>query len=66
MFQAGTARYTCRTYQFDVIGAFLQAKMRSRIFMKLPSICCELSPEYAAYCGTPGMHINEMYGTILS
>ena len=66
MFLADAARHTCKTYQFDVVGAFLQAKMRSRVFIKLPAIYGQLFPEYAAYCGKPVMLLKAMYGMTLS
>jgi hypothetical protein len=44
MLLADASRHKCRTFQFDVIGAFLPAKMRIRIFIKLPSIYGELLP----------------------
>jgi hypothetical protein len=66
MFLADAARHNCRTYQFDVSEALLQAKMLSRLFIKLPSIYGELFLEYAAYCGNPIMLMKKMYGMTLS
>jgi hypothetical protein len=56
----------CRSYQFDVVGAFLQDKMRSRVFIKLPIIYGELFQEYDAYCGRTFMPLKAMYGMTIS
>ena len=44
LFLAHAAAIRSRAYQGDVIGAFLQAKMRSRVFVKLHKIYGELFP----------------------
>jgi hypothetical protein len=53
-FLAYAARHKCRTYQFYVVGAFLQAKMRSRvpsIYIRrdFPRVCCILWKTYHAF-----------------
>jgi hypothetical protein len=63
---ADTATHKWTTYQFDVVGAFLQAKMRIRVFIKLSSIYGDLFLEFAAYCGRPVVLLNAMYGMTLS
>jgi hypothetical protein len=55
MFLADASRHTYRTYKFDVIGAFLQAEIRIRVFVKLPNIYGELFQGYASYHGKHAM-----------
>ena len=66
LFLAHAASKKARVYQGDVIGAFLQAKMRSRVFVKLHKIYGELLPEFAEYCGVPMLLKNAMYGMTLA
>jgi hypothetical protein len=66
MFIADAARHKARIKQFDFIGAFLQAKMRYRMFVSLPAKYGELFPEYADYCGRPLLLNKSMYGTTYS
>jgi hypothetical protein len=66
MFLAHAARLKVRVKQLDFVGAFLQAKTRSRIFVTIPQIFGILFPEYAEYCGRPMRLAMSMYGTILS
>ena len=47
LFLPHAAAKKARVYQGDVIGAFLQAKMRSRVFVKLHKIYGELFTEFA-------------------
>ncbi len=51
--------------QLDFIGAFLQVKMRTRMFVTIPKIYGILFPEYADYCGEPIRLLMSMYGTTL-
>jgi hypothetical protein len=51
MFLADTARHKYRIHQFDVVGAFIQAKMRSIVYIKITKLYGEIFPEYQAYCG---------------
>jgi hypothetical protein len=51
--------------QLDFIGVFLQAKMRTRMFITIPKIYGTLFPEYDRYCGRPVRLIMSMYGTTL-
>ena len=53
LFLAHAAAKKARVYQGDFIGAFLQAKRRSRVFVKLHKIYGELFPEFAEYCDVP-------------
>jgi hypothetical protein len=53
MFLAHAAKLRVCVKQLDFVGAFLQAKTRSRIFVTIPKIFGILFPEYAEYCGKP-------------
>ncbi|MGH3056190.1 MAG: reverse transcriptase domain-containing protein, partial [Gaiellaceae bacterium] len=66
VFLAHAARIRCRVKQLDFIGAFLQANVRERIFVKLPAKYGELFPEYNKYCGRPLRLNKSMYGMIHS
>jgi transposase InsO family protein len=66
MFLAHAARLKVRVKQLDFVGAFLQAKMCSRIFVTIPQIFGVLFPEYSEYCGKPVRLGMSMYGTTLS
>jgi len=66
MFMAHAARLKCQVKQLDLIGAFLQANTRSRIFVTIPSIFGLLFPEYKKYCGQPKGLPKSMYGMTLS
>jgi hypothetical protein len=46
-----TARHKARTFQLDVIAVFLQARMRSRVFITLPKVYGEVVLEFKEYCG---------------
>ena len=50
--------------QLDFVGAFLQAKMRTRMFVTIPKIFGTLFPEYAT-TGRPVWLLMSMYGTAL-
>ena len=66
MFLAHACRLKVRVRKMDFIGAFLQAKVRSRVFIKLPAFYGELFPDIKAYCGVPVRLIKSMYGMALS
>jgi hypothetical protein len=66
MFLAHAARLKVRVRQMDFIGAFLQAKVRSRVFIKMPAVYGEIFPEFKEYCGVPVRLIKSMYGMSLS
>ncbi|MGH7954550.1 MAG: reverse transcriptase domain-containing protein, partial [Gloeomargaritales cyanobacterium] len=66
VYLAHAARMKCRVKQLDFIGAFLQASVRERIFIKLPVKYGELFPEYAHFCGRPLRLNKSMYGMIHS
>jgi transposase InsO family protein len=65
MFLAHAARLKVRVRQLDFVGEFLQAKMRTRMFITISKIYGILFPEYAEYCGQPVKLQMSMYGTTL-
>ena len=48
-FLAYAAKHKARVRQFDFIGAFLQVKLKNRVFVKLDIRYIEYFPEYAQY-----------------
>jgi hypothetical protein len=66
MFLAHASRTKTRVKQLDFVGAFLQAKTRSRVFVIIPPIYGILFPEYKELCGTPVRLAKSMYGMTLS
>jgi hypothetical protein len=66
MFLAHASRTKARVKQLDFVGAFLQAKTRSRVFVSIPAIYGVLFPEYKEYCGRPVHLAKSMYGMSLS
>jgi hypothetical protein len=65
MFLGHAARLKTRVKQLDFVGAFLQAKMRTRMFVTIPKIFGILFPEYAWCTGKPVRLLMSMYGTTL-
>jgi len=65
MFLGHASRIKARVKQLDFVGAFLQAKMRTRMFVTIPKIYGILFPEHAEYCGLPVRLAMPMYGTTL-
>ena len=49
-------------HQLYFIGAFLQAKVKNRVFFKLDSRYTDYFPEYAKYFGRALRLLNSMYG----
>ena len=66
LFMAHAARLKVRVRQLDFVGAFLQAKVCSRIFVIHPGIYGSIFPEFKQYCGTPLRLLKAMYGKTLS
>jgi len=66
MFLAHESRIKARVKQLDFVGAFLQAKTRSRVFVSIPQIYGVLFPEYKEFCGRPVRLAKSMYGMTLS
>ena len=50
-FLADAAKYKARFHQLYFIGAFLQAKVKNRVFVKLDIRYTDYFPEYAKYFG---------------
>jgi hypothetical protein len=65
MFLAHASRIKAHVKQLDFVGAFLQAKMRTRMFVTIPKIYGILFPDYSGYCGVPVRLVMSMYGTTL-
>jgi hypothetical protein len=66
LFLAHAPRLNVRVRQLDFVGAFLQAKVRSRIFVKIPTIYGSIFPEFQKYCGVPLHLLKSLYGMTLS
>ena len=62
-FLADATKYKARAHQLDFIGAFLQAKVKNRVFVKLDSRYADYFPEYAKYFGRALRLLKSMYGT---
>ena len=56
------AKHKARVHQLDFIGAFLQAKVKNRVFVKLDMRYIEYFPEYAKYFGRALILLKYMYG----
>ena len=50
-FLADAAKYRAIVYQLDFIGAFLQANVKNRVFVKLDMRYAAYFPEYSQYFG---------------
>ena len=61
-FLADAAKHKARFHQLDFIGAFLQAKLKNRVFVKLEMRYAEYFPEYAQYFGRALRLLKSMYG----
>ena len=62
VFLADAAKHKARVHQLDFIGAFLQAKVKNRVFVKLDMRYAEYFPEYAQYFGIALKLLKSMYG----
>ena len=61
-FLADAAKHKARAHQLDFIGAFLQAKVKNIVFVKLDIRYTDYFPEYAKYFGRTLRLLNSMYG----
>ena len=52
-FLPDAAKHKARVHQLDLIGAFLQAKVKNRVFVKLGIRYTDYFPEYAQYLEEP-------------
>ena len=61
-FLADTAKHRARVHQLDFIGAFLQANVKNRVFVKLDMRYVAYFPEYTQYFGRSLKLLKSMYG----
>ena len=61
-FLVDAAKHKARVHQLDFIGAFLQAKAKNRVFVKLDIRYTDYFPEYAQYFGRALKLLKSMYG----
>ena len=61
-FLADAAKNKARVHQLYFIGAFLQAKVKNRVFFKLDMRYADYFPEYAQYFGRDLKLLKPMYG----
>ena len=61
-FLADAAKHKARVRQLAFIRAFLQAKVKNRVFVKLDMSYIDYFPEYAKYFGRALRLLNSMYG----
>ena len=65
MFTGLAAQKCSIVHQVDVVGAFLQANMHSRVLVILNKYYGVVFPEFADYCGKPLLLKKVMYGMTL-
>ena len=61
-FLADAVKNKARVHQLDFIGAFLQAKFKNTVFVKLDMRYADYFPEYAQYFGRALKLLKSMYG----
>ena len=61
-FLADAAKHETRVHQLYFIGAFLQAKVKNRVFVKLYIGYTDYFPGYAKYFGRALRLLKSMYG----
>ena len=61
-FLADTAKHKARVHQLDLIGAFLQAKVKNRVVVKLDIRYTDYFLEYAKYFGRALRLLKSVYG----
>ena len=61
-FLADAAKHKARVNQLDFIGAFLQANVKNRVFVKLDMRYAAYFPEYSQYFGRALKLLKSMYG----
>ena len=59
---ADSEKHKARVHQLDFIGAFLQAKVKNRVFVKLDMRYAAYFPEYSQYFGRALKLLKSMYG----
>ena len=60
-FLADEVKHKERVHQLDFIGAFLQEKVKNRMFVKLDSIYADYFPEYSNCFGRALILLKSMY-----
>ena len=60
-FLADAAKHKSRVHQLDFIGAFLKAKVKNRVFVKLDIRYTDYFPEYAQYFLRALILLNSMF-----
>ena len=65
-FLADAARHKARVKQLDFIGAFLQAKAKSRVFVRLDAKYADFFPDYRQYLRRPLRLVRLMYGMTIN
>ena len=66
LFLANATKYKCRIKQLDFVGAYLQAKMQSDVWICIPKYYATLFSEYKEYFGRPIKLEKSMYGQTVS
>ena len=61
-FLADAAKHRARVHQLYIVGAFLQAKVKNRVFVTLNIKYAAYFPEYAQYFGIALKLVKSMYG----
>ena len=61
-FLADSAKHKSRVHQLYFFGAFLPAKVKNRVFVKLGSRYTDYFPEYSNYFGRALRLLKSMYG----
>ena len=61
-FLADAAKHKARVHQLDFIGAFLQVKVKNRVFVKLDTRYADYFTEYSQYFGRALKLFKSMYG----
>ena len=61
-FLADSAKHKARVHQLDFIGAFLQAKVKNRVFVKLDMWYAYYFTEYSQYFGKVLKFLKSIYG----
>ena len=61
-FLADATKHKERVYQLDFIGAFLQEKVKNRVFLKLDSRYVDYFQEYSNNFGRALISLTYMYG----
>ena len=61
-FLVDATKHKTRVHQLDFIGAFLQAKEKNRVFVRLDIRYTDCFPEYAKYFGRSLILLKSVYG----